>query len=70
MTNRYFYKDSFRKFVDASEDVIFGQIALMDEGDSVSEQKYAWSEEIRILQQVVQPWKNENAEIICKNKIK
>lgn len=64
MTNRYFYKDSFRKFVDASEDVIFGQIALMDEGDSVSEQKYAWSEEIRILQQVVQPWKNENAEII------
>lgn len=64
MATRYFYKESFRRFVDASKDAIFGQIALMDEGDSVSEQKYAWSEEISILQQVLQPWRNENAEII------
>ena len=30
----------------------------------MSEQKYAWSEEIRILQQVLRPWKDEYADII------
>ena len=30
----------------------------------MSEQKYAWFEEIKILQQVLLPWKEENAEII------
>ena len=64
MTTRYFYKAPFRTFVDDSIETIFGQIALMDEGDSVSEQKYAWSEEIRILKDVLFPWKEENAEII------
>ena len=64
MTNRYFYKASFKEFVDASEETIFGQVAMMDEGDSVSEQKYAWVEEIEILQQVLLPWKEENAEVI------
>lgn len=64
MTNRYFYRSALKKFIESSEETIIGQIVMMDEGDSVSEQKYAWSEEIRILQQVLQPWKEENAEII------
>lgn len=64
MTNRYFYKASFGTFIDASEETIIGHISLNDEGDSVSEQKYAWSEEIRILQQVLRPWKDEYADII------
>lgn len=64
MTNRYFYKAPFKEFISASEETIFGQIAMMDEGDSVSEQKYAWFEEIEILQQALLPWKEENAEII------
>lgn len=64
METRYFYKESLRKFIDASEESIFGQIASMDGGNSVSEQKYAWLEEIRILKEVVKPWSNENAEII------
>ena len=64
MTNRYFYKAPFRKFVDSSEETIFGHISINDEGDSVSEQKYAWSEEIKVLKQVLLPWKYENAEII------
>lgn len=64
MTNRYFYKAPFRRFVDSSEETIFGHISINDEGDSVSEQKYAWSEEIKVLKQVLLPWKYENAEII------
>ncbi len=64
MTNRYFYKAPFRKFIDSSEETIFGHISINDEGDSVSEQKYAWSEEIKVLKQVLLPWKYENAEII------
>ena len=64
MTNRYFYKATTHDFINATKDEIFGQIALMDEGDSMSEQKYAWSEEIDLLKQVLAPWKDESAEII------
>ena len=62
--NRYFYKATINDFLASSNDSIFGQIASMDEGDSVSEQKFAWAEEIDLLKQVLQPWKNEYAEII------
>ena len=37
---------------------------MNDAGDSVKEQKYAWSEEIEIMQHVLFPWREENAEII------
>lgn len=62
--NRYFYKATVDEFVHASEETIFGQIAMRDEGDSGAEQKYAWSEEIEIMKLVLHPWKNEYAEII------
>ena len=41
----------------------------MDEGDSVSEQKYAWSEEIDVLKQILKPWGNEHAEILLEYSI-
>ena len=41
----------------------------MDEGDSVSEQKYAWSEEIDVLKQILIPWGNEHAEILLEYSI-
>ena len=62
--NRYFYKSTISDFVNASEESIFGQIAMQDEGDSGSEQKFAWSEEIDTLKEALQPWKDEYAEII------
>jgi hypothetical protein len=64
MINRYFYKATLPQFINASKEQIFGQIASMDEGDSVAEQKFAWSEEIEIMKQVLAPWQNEYAEII------
>lgn len=69
MTNRYFYRNSFQQFINATKKEIFGQIALMDEGDSVSEQKYAWSEEIDVLKQILIPWGNEHAEILLEYSI-
>ena len=52
------------KFVKDSIETIFGIISMNDAGDSVKEQKYAWSEEIEIMQHVLFPWREENAEII------
>ena len=69
MTNRYFYKATIHGFLNATKDEIFGQITLMDEGDSVSEQKYAWSEEIDVLKQILIPWGNEHAEILLEYSI-
>ena len=64
MINRYFYKNTISEFLKSSDNTIFGTISANDEGDSVAEQKYAWSEEIEILKQVLVPWKNENGEVI------
>lgn len=64
MMNRYFFRSALNKFIDASQETIFGELAMKDEGDSGAEQKYAWSEEIDIMKQVLQPWKDEYAEII------
>lgn len=64
MINRYFYKASIKDFLNSSFDKVFGQISLNDEGDSVAEQKSAWSEEIEDMQQTLTPWRNEDAEII------
>ncbi len=64
MTNRYFYKSTISDFVNNSLDTIFGVISRNDEGDSVSEQKHAWSEEIEIMQRVLKQWKEEKGEII------
>ena len=64
MINRFFYKESIPLFASSDIDTIFGKIAKNDEGDSVSEQKFAWSEEIETMQKVIESWKNENGEVI------
>ncbi len=64
MINRYFYRTTLSDFINSSVDAIFGCISRNDEGDSVAEQKFAWSEEIEVMQSVLRPWKEENGEII------
>lgn len=64
MINRFFYRSSLSDFITDSIDTIFGKISRNDEGDSVKEQKYAWTEEIEIMQEVLQPWKDEHGEIL------
>lgn len=64
MINRYFYRSSFKQFIDESFHSIFGALSSNDEGDSVRDQKDAWSEEVTIMKDVLKPWKDENGEII------
>ena len=64
MINRYFYRSSFKQFIDDSFNSIFGALSGNDEGDSVRDQKDAWSEEVFIMKDVLKPWKDENGEII------
>lgn len=64
MINRFFYKSSLSDFIEDSVDMIFGKISRNDEGDSVAEQKYAWAEEIEVMQHTLIPWKDEVGEII------
>ena len=64
MINRYFYKSTLQDFIGASIDKIFGTISMNDEGDSVAEQKYAWTEEIEIMQHTLAPWRDESGQIL------
>ena len=64
MFNRCFYQNSLSSFLHESSDVIFGVISKNDEGDSVSEQKYAWIEEIDILKRELATWGNEHSKIV------
>ena len=64
MINRYFYHKSLSEFLSESSDVIFGEISKNDEGDSASEQKYAWMEEIDILKRELATWEDNNARIV------
>ncbi|SEV79775.1 Uncharacterized conserved protein [Prevotella aff. ruminicola Tc2-24] len=62
--NRYFYRASLNDFFNDTSDEIFGKISRNDEGDSVKEQKYAWSEELDIMRDVLTSWKGESGEVI------
>lgn len=64
MINRYYYRSSIAEFVNGSVDSIFGMISRNDEGDSIAEQKFAWSEEIEIMQSALTPWMSENGEVL------
>ena len=46
MINRYFYKSTIHTFLNDSFDSIFGALSRKDEGNTVGDQKDAWSEEI------------------------
>lgn len=56
MINRYFYKSSFLDFCTSPIDIIFGRMSISDEMDTSSTQKYAWYEEIEIMQNVLKHW--------------
>jgi len=64
MLNRFFYRDSISNFINDTNDSIFGIMSINDEGDTVSEQKFAWNEELEIMKRTLLPWKNEYGEII------
>ena len=62
--NRCFYQNDLSEFLKESADTIFGVISKNDEGDTVTEQKYAWMEEIEILKRELAIWNKEYGRIV------
>ena len=64
MIARYFYKESIGNFLAEDNDTIFGKMARADEMNTADTQKFAWSEEIAIMKDVLQSYAKEDGQII------
>ena len=61
---RYFYSASFSDFVNAQPMAVLGQLHSAYHGQSQTTTDEAWEGEIRLLQSALDPWKEEEAEIL------
>ena len=61
---RYFYSASFSDFVNAQPMAVLGQLHSAYHGQSQTTTDEAWEGEIRVLQSALDPWKEEEAEIL------
>ena len=64
MPNRCLYIESFNEFLKQKPQEVLGTLHNNYHGDSLTTTNDAWMGEIDIMQQVLQPWKDENAQII------
>ena len=64
MPNRCLYIESFKEFLKQKPQEVLGTFHNNYHGDSLTTTNDAWMGEIDIMQQVLQPWKDENAQII------
>lgn len=63
-TNRCLYQADFKSFIETDMYSILGHIHNSFHGTALTTTDEAWKGEIILLQQVLLPWKNEEAEII------
>ena len=63
-TNRCLYKSDFKSFIVADPYSILGRIHDAFHGQALTTTDEAWLGEIKLLQNVLLPWKDEDAEII------
>lgn len=63
-SNRCLYKSDFKSFIEADKYSILGQIHDAFHGQALTTTDEAWFFEINLLQNVLLPWKNEEADII------
>lgn len=63
-TNRCLYQSDFKTFVETDVYSVLGRIHNSFHGNALTTTDEAWKGEITLLQQVLLPWKNEEAEII------
>lgn len=63
-TNRCLYQSDFKTFIETDVYSILGRIHNSFHGNVLTTTDEAWKNEITLLQQVLLPWKNEEAEII------
>lgn len=64
MTNRFFYQSEIAPFLSLSTDEIFGVMAQADEMDTAATQKFAWSQEIEIMKNILRPYAQEEGRIL------
>ncbi|MDE5773433.1 MAG: DUF2075 domain-containing protein [Muribaculaceae bacterium] len=63
-TNRCLYKSDFQSFIEADPYSVLGRIHDAFHGQALTTTDEAWLGEIKLLQNVLLPWKEEEAEII------
>lgn len=63
-TNRCLYNSDFKSFIEADQYYVLGRIHDAFHGQALTTTDEAWLGEIRLLQKVLSPWKDEEAEII------
>lgn len=63
-TNRCLYNSDFKSFIEADPHYVLGCIHDAFHGQALTTTDEAWFGEIQLLQNVLLPWKNEEAEII------
>ena len=63
-TNRCLYQSDFNSFIESDPYSILGHIHDAFHGQSLTTTDEAWNSEINLLQSVLVPWKDEDAEII------
>ena len=64
MANRCLYTATFKEFLEKDCLAVLGTLHNNYHGDALTTTDEAWMGEIDILRQVLQPWKEENAQII------
>lgn len=69
MPNRCLYIATFKEFLEQERFAILGKLHNNYHGDTLTSTDEAWIGEIDILQQVLKPWRNENAQIIFEYEI-
>lgn len=63
-TNRCLYRSDFKSFIESDPYSILGRIHDSFHGQALTTTDEAWNSEINLLQSVLVPWKDEDAEII------
>ena len=63
-TSRCLYNSSFQSFLDSDPQSILGGLGINYHGDILTTTNEAWAGEITVMQEVLQPWKNEPGQII------
>lgn len=63
-TNRCLYRSDFKSFIESDPYSILGRIHDAFHGQALTTTDEAWNSEINLLQSVLVPWKDEEAEII------
>ena len=69
MANRCLYIATFKKFLEQKPLEVLGTLHNNYHGEALTTTDEAWMGEIDILQQVLQPWKDEGAQVIFEYEI-